>query len=76
MRAQIENSSISMNPSNTYTIQVLTELGNIYSGEYPEPSTGGGSGGETGQYYLDYSQADLHPNATTGTHSFLRARVF
>jgi hypothetical protein len=66
----IGNSSISMNPSYTYTIQVLTELGNIYYGEYPEPSTGGDSGGPV---YSNYETADLYADTAIGTHSLFGA---
>ena len=74
---EIGNSSISMTPSNTYTIQVLTELGNIYYGEYPEPSTGGGSGGgnNTSPYYSDYKTADLHADTVIGSHSLFGAMM-
>ena len=65
----IGNSSITMNPSNSYTIQVLTKLGNIYYGEYPEPSTGG----ETGPYYSDYEDDDLYADTEIGTHSLFGA---
>lgn len=37
----IGNTSIVMNPVNTYTIQVLTRLGNSYYSEYPMPVTPG-----------------------------------
>ena len=70
----IGNNSISINPSNIYTIQVLTKLGNIYYGEYPEPSTGGGgNGGETGPHYSDYETADLHVDTAIGVHSLFGA---
>jgi hypothetical protein len=72
---EIGNSSISLNPSNTYTIQVLTELGNIYYSEYPEPSAGGGSGGgnTTSPYYSDYESSDLHADTAIGSHSLFGA---
>jgi hypothetical protein len=70
----IGNNSITINPLNSYTIQILTKLGNIYHSEYPEIDIGGGSGtGNSTQYYVDYSQVDIHPNATVGTHSFFAA---
>jgi len=69
----IGNSSITINPSNTYTIQVLTKLGNIYYGEYPEPPTGDGSGGETGPVYSNYETADIHADTAIGTHSLFGA---
>lgn len=74
-QTEIGNSSISMNPSNTYTIQILTKLGNIYYGEYPEPSAGSGGEGETDPYYSDYEQADLHANTTVGTHTLFGAMM-
>lgn len=71
----IGNSSISVNPLNTYTIQILTKLGNIYYSEYPEPSTGGGSsGGNTiSPYYSDYKLSDLHGDTAIGAHSLFGA---
>ena len=44
-QTDIGNTSITMNPANTYIIQVLTRLGNIYYGEYPMPVTPGGGTG-------------------------------
>ena len=73
-QTDIGNVTIVMNPLNVYTIQVLTKLGNIYYGEYPEPVTSGGSGGNvTGPYYSDYEEADLHANTTVGTHTLFGA---
>lgn len=70
----IGNSSISMNPSNTYTIQVLTKLGNIYYGEYPEPTTGGsgGSANETQYFFVDLT-GDNYAPTELGTHSLFSA---
>jgi len=72
----IGNASIVMDPLNDYTIQVLTKLGNIYYGEYPEPPTGvtgGGGGNTTSNYYSEYTQTDLNPDTAVGTHSFFSA---
>ncbi len=76
IQTDIGNATIVMNPLNEYTIQVLTKLGNIYYGEYPEPiiSGSGGSGGNvTGPYYSDYEEADLHANTAIGTHTLFGA---
>ncbi|MBT6605361.1 hypothetical protein HOB36_09770 [Candidatus Bathyarchaeota archaeon] len=76
IQTDIGNATIVMNPLNEYTIQVLTKLGNIYYGEYPEPVVSGssGSGGNvTGPYYSDYEEADLHANTTVGTHTLFGA---
>jgi len=75
-QTSIGNTSILMNPTNTYTIQVLTRLGNIYYGEYPMPLTPGGGGGDgniTSYYFSDYTQVDLHNDTAVGTHSFFSA---
>lgn len=78
-KIEIGNTSITMNPVNTYTIQVLTRLGNIYYAEYPmppPPDTGGGGGGDintTVLYYSEYSEADLRPDTAIGSHSFFSA---
>jgi hypothetical protein len=73
-QTNIGNSSIAINPLNSYTIQILTRLGNIYFSEYPEvDGSGSGTGNSTSQYYIDYSSVDLHPNSTVGSHSFFAA---
>lgn len=75
IQTEIGNSTIVMNPLNEYTIQVLTKLGNIYYGEYPEPVvTGGGSGsgGETQFFYVD-NIVDSQPPTAIGTHSLFSA---
>jgi hypothetical protein len=65
---------INISNGETKHILLATALGNIYHGEYPEVDSGGsGSGNSTGQYHIDYSQVDLHPNSTVGTHSFFAA---
>jgi hypothetical protein len=71
----IGNSSILMNPVNTYRIQVLTKLGNIYYGEYPKPSTGGsgGSGGGGTVYYYVNKTSDDYAPAASGSHSLFSA---
>ena len=72
----IGNASILMNPANTYIIQVLTRLGNIYYSEYPMPVTPGGVGGggnTTSYYFSDYTQVDLYNDTAVGTHSFFSA---
>ncbi|MCW4012386.1 MAG: hypothetical protein NWF07_05255 [Candidatus Bathyarchaeota archaeon] len=71
----IGNTSIVMNPLNTYTIQVLTRLGNIYYGEYPmpvTPVTGGGGAGNTTYYYVQ-DQVDNYTPIARGTHSLFNA---
>jgi hypothetical protein len=70
----ITGNLINITNGETKGIFLLTALGNTYYNEYPELDSGGsGSGGSTGQYYIDYSQVDLHPNATMGNHSFFAA---
>lgn len=70
----VGNTSIVMNPANTYTILVVTRLGNIYYTEYPMPVTPGGGGGNySSQYYTDYTSVDNHPETEVGTHSFFAA---
>jgi len=75
-RKDIGNTSIVMNPANKYTIQVLTNLGNIYYGEYPEPTTGGTGGGggvvEAQFYFVDTAQDSQAPTES-GTHSLFSA---
>jgi hypothetical protein len=71
----IGNTSIVMNPANTYTIQVLTRLGNIYYTEYPMPVTNGGGGGgdtETQFYYVDTESDDYSPTSL-GSYSLFNA---
>lgn len=69
----IGNASIVMNPLNDYTIQVLTKLGNMYFGEYPEPVTWGTGGGIAYPYYSEYEIVDLQPDTTVGIHSLFGA---
>ena len=72
----IGNATIVMNPVNIYTIQVLTKLGNIYYGEYPQPTGGGGGGGGgfTGsQYYYVNTTGDTYAPDEFGFHSLFGA---
>jgi hypothetical protein len=65
---------INVTDGETKELRLLTALGNVYISEYPVADSGSsGSGGSSSQYYIDYSQADLHPNSTAGTHSFFDA---
>ncbi len=66
IQKDIGNSSIVINPANTYTIQVLTKLGNIFYAEYPEPSD------EVQFFYVDYT-ADTYSPTESGTHSLFAA---
>ena len=75
-QTSIGNVTILMSPLNTYIVQVLTKLGNIYYGEYPEP-TGGGTGGGTGTdetqyYFVDLTGDDYAPTGY-GSHSLFSA---
>jgi len=77
-QTDIGNATIVMNPLNEYTIQVLTKLGNIYYGEYPEPVTseggsGSGGGNVTSPYYSGYDIADLYADTAIGSHSLFGA---
>ena len=76
-KTNIGNTSIVMNPSNDYTVQVLTRLGNMYYGEFPMPvDTGGGgtSGGNVSStYYYVQSQVDNYAPTAVGTHSLFNA---
>ena len=73
----IGNITIVMNPANTYTIQVLTNLGNVYYGEYPEPVTGGtgggGSGGSASNYYYVNKTGDDYLPVGFGSHALFSA---
>jgi len=76
-QTEIGNTSITMNPANTYIIQVLTSLGNSYYGEYPMPvDPGGGNGGggsnETQYYFVDLTGDDYAP-IQFGAHSLFSA---
>jgi hypothetical protein len=65
-QTNIGNSSITINPLNQYTIQIITKLGNIYHSEYPEvDDQNSGS-----QYYTGYTEVDNHPARPMGTESF------
>jgi len=73
----IGNTSITMNPANTYIIQVLTRLGNIYYGEYPMPvdpgvGNGGGGSNETQYYFVDLT-GDNYAPPEFGSHSLFSA---
>lgn len=72
----IGNASIVMNPLNDYTIQVLSKLGNVYYGEYPEPVTGGtgsGGGGSSSTYYFVNTTGDANAPIEVGTLSLFTA---
>jgi hypothetical protein len=74
-RKNVGNPSILVNPAHTYTVKILTRLGNSYVTEYPTPTDGGGGTGgtvETQYYYVD-SMGDLYAPTSIGTYSLFNA---
>ena len=67
----ISNESITVYAGQTFTVQLVTELGNIYTFTYT-PDTGF-AGGETRYHHVD-EFTDNYAPATQGTHSFFSAQ--
>lgn len=67
----ISNESITVYAGQTFTVQLVTELGNIYTFTYT-PDTGS-AGGETRYHHVD-EFTDNYAPATQGTHSFFSAQ--
>ena len=75
-RKNVGNTTIVVNPTHTYTVNILTRLGNSYNTEYPIPTDGGGgdTGGttETQYYYVD-SSSDTYSPTDSGSYSLFNA---
>ena len=72
---EIGNEDITVYADQTFTVHLVTELGNIYTFTYPTDSAygPGSGGGETRYHYVD-EFTDDYPPAAHGTHSFFSAQ--